>query len=327
MVVLDRVYGSIDVTEPLLVELIESPALQRLKGINQAGYVEPWRPGTSLSRFEHSVGVMHLLRSVGASLEEQAAGLVHDVSHGTFSHCLDYVLAESSAEQNVQDRLMDVFVREKTSIPSIVRKHGLSVEQILDDTRHPLKETSLPDLCADRIDYAFRDAVVCGACSLEELRRLRQTIERDGTRWVVACPDVARAFGELFRRINGTWWAGFPSAAMFLSVREYLRHALARAMISIDDLYVTDAEALAKINAHVAEDAALATCWKRMNDASGWKNDPSRTDAKIVCKSRMVDPLVRHEGQIGRLSAVQPDWGEIVRAESKPKEWYPVYLA
>lgn len=66
MQISDRVYGSVIITEPLLVELIESPALQRLKGVDVAGYLEPWKPGSKRDRFEHSVGVMWALHEVGA---------------------------------------------------------------------------------------------------------------------------------------------------------------------------------------------------------------------------------------------------------------------
>lgn len=44
-----------------------------------------------LPRYDHSVGVMLLIRMLGGTLEEQIAGLLHDVSHTAFSHVADYV--------------------------------------------------------------------------------------------------------------------------------------------------------------------------------------------------------------------------------------------
>lgn len=325
MEISDRVHGSVHVTEPLLVELIESPALQRMKGISVAGYFTPWLPNDTRNRFEHSVGVMHALGQFGASLEEQAAGLIHDVSHGTFSHCLDYVLADASLTQDHQDNIQDSFVREKTNIPAICAKYGMSADQVLDDARHPLKEQPLPDLCADRIDYSLRDAVGCGVIPAEEARRLFSGLSVEEGRWILKDASIGRAFAESFRATNRSWWSDFPTAIMFRTVADYLRHALSKKYVVVDDLYTTDAEALAKINAHLAEDSQLADLWKRMNDPEGWKNDPSHPEAKIVCKSRMVDPLVRHEGKVVRLSTIQPDWGDIVKAEGKPRDWFPVY--
>jgi len=58
----DSVYGKIEIEEPVLLELINSPAVQRLKDIDQAGYFTAYFPNTSRSRFEHSLGVCLLLK-------------------------------------------------------------------------------------------------------------------------------------------------------------------------------------------------------------------------------------------------------------------------
>lgn len=58
----DKIYGEFEITEPVLLELINSPTLQRLKGIDPAGYFDPFYPGKKRTRFEHSVGVCLLLR-------------------------------------------------------------------------------------------------------------------------------------------------------------------------------------------------------------------------------------------------------------------------
>lgn len=67
---IDRVYGSFEITEPVILELINSSTLQRLNEIDQAGYQEPYFPGTAHSRFEHSVGVYLLLKIYNAPIEE-----------------------------------------------------------------------------------------------------------------------------------------------------------------------------------------------------------------------------------------------------------------
>ena len=54
----DRIYGEFKITEPVLTELIESPAIQRLKGIHQFGMPQRYYPYPGFSRYEHSVGVM-----------------------------------------------------------------------------------------------------------------------------------------------------------------------------------------------------------------------------------------------------------------------------
>lgn len=93
VVIDDCVYGSCKITEPVLIELLQSPVILRLKGINQLGIPPEYDPtNVFFSRYDHSVGVLVLLKKLGASLEEQVAGLLHDSSHTALSHQIDWVL-------------------------------------------------------------------------------------------------------------------------------------------------------------------------------------------------------------------------------------------
>src|SRR5579862_5825782 len=76
-------YGNFNVHEPVLLELFDSPALVRLKGVRQYG-VTYYADKKEYNRYEHSVGVWAILRRFNARLEEQIAGLLHDVSHTVF---------------------------------------------------------------------------------------------------------------------------------------------------------------------------------------------------------------------------------------------------
>ena len=54
----DPVYGQFDLNEPVLIDLMASEAMQRLKGVLQhgiSGLIGVTRP---ISRFEHSLGAM-----------------------------------------------------------------------------------------------------------------------------------------------------------------------------------------------------------------------------------------------------------------------------
>ena len=72
----DPIHGSVQITDPVIVELIESTPLQRLKRVDQYGYRPLWvKPDVKIgpldsSRFVHSVGVYLLLRRFGAALDE-----------------------------------------------------------------------------------------------------------------------------------------------------------------------------------------------------------------------------------------------------------------
>lgn len=82
--------------------LVSTPAFLRLEGIQQLGFVSRVWPGARHTRFEHSLGVMHLmtealtrLRQRGAPIDDEtartgiAAALLHDIGHYPFSHAIE----------------------------------------------------------------------------------------------------------------------------------------------------------------------------------------------------------------------------------------------
>lgn len=53
--------------------------------------------------YDHSMGVFVILRARGAPLEEQIAGLLHDVSHTAFSHVGDWVYGKENQDKDYQN--------------------------------------------------------------------------------------------------------------------------------------------------------------------------------------------------------------------------------
>jgi uncharacterized protein len=318
----DKVYGQVKIDEPVILDLINSQELQRLKEIDQAGYYEPYHPGSKHTRFEHSVGVYLLLRKFGASIEEQIAGLIHDVSHSAFSHAVDYALSEGSEkEQNHQDNYFEEFVL-NSSIPEILKKYGFDVDYILDESNFPLQETQLPDLFADRIDYSLRGLLAYKVAGLDKVKEIFEKLKVQNNKWVFADFDSAYEYAKLFNVLNRDYYSAITTAVMFRRVGNYLKHALGKKYVNKENLYTTDKEVIDKINRHLAEDSELQSLWKRMNNGGGYENNPDNYDAEVYCKSRIVDPLCWHDEEIKRVSDIEPSWKGIVEQESKPKGYF-----
>src|SRR3569833_2825326 len=92
--------------DSLSIELIDTPAFQRLRYVRQLGLAFLVYPGATHSRFEHALGAFHLARRTLNQFEEQddfsavgrdectlvrAAALLHDVGHYPFSHALEEI--------------------------------------------------------------------------------------------------------------------------------------------------------------------------------------------------------------------------------------------
>lgn len=320
----DIVFGSHTITEPVIVDLLKSPPLQRLRNIDQAGYPKPFFPSLKKhTRFEHSLGVYLLLNRFGAPIEEQVAGLIHDVSHTAFSHCADYVFGdeEGGKTQLHQDNVFEEYVR-RSQIPSILSSHGFHVDTVLDDRRFPLKEQPLPDLCADRIDYSLRCALAAKVKTPSEIQILLQKLTTNGKQWFFTDLTSANEFATLFSSLNTSLWCGLPSAVMFKTVGDCLRYAYQQKYLKHEDFYETDLVVLEKVQSHLGEDPQLQLLFDRMNCKIQFDLHSDESHSAVFCKSRVVDPLFLHEGELQRLSEVTPSWKEWLKKESIPKTYY-----
>ena len=101
-----------------------------------------------------------------------------------------------------------------------------------------------------------------------------------------------------------------------------MRYALQSGYISENDLYATDDEVLEKIKENLEGDGKLRLLFDRMNNLVKFQNDPKDCDARVFCKSRVVDPFFKESGEIKRISGVDAEWKEILEKEMTPKEYF-----
>lgn len=319
----DIIHGEVEIVDDVVIDIINTAVFQRLKGIDQAGYFQVYFPGTEQSRFEHSVGCYLLLKKFGASIEEQIAGLLHDISHSAFSHTADYVFEGGrGADHNYQDDIFETFVWQ-TEIPNILEKYGFGVDYILDENNFPLQETNLPDLCADRIDYSLRGAVVFDVATVTEVDELLGRLQVIDNKWVFDEYEAARKYAEIFKELNDVYYSNKETAAMFMRTSKWIKYAIDKKYITQEELFVTDAEVIKQINIHRTTDEILEGLWQNMNDPKIILGEKEGDGVKeVVVKSRIVDPLFRDDGDLKRVSIRDRAWGDTVKKDMKPKIYY-----
>ncbi len=325
----DRIYGEVEISEPVILELLASPTMERLKGVDQFGYLPAYAaapaggfPGGNFSRFEHSVGVFLLLQKYGASLPEQIAGLLHDVSHAVFSHCVDYALldGDAAARQAYGDDILETFIK-NSDIPKILSKHDLDIEYILNDSNFLLKERGLPDLCADRIDYFLRDGMVIGVSDRAYVEDFLKHLFVENNVWFFDDFFTAKKCVEKFFKLNNEYYASFSPARMYASVGGCVKYALKKGYLAKSDLFTTDGAVVAKIKNHL-DDEKLKLFFSRMNGEVKAKNNPAGFDQRVLCKSRAIDPFFRDGEKLKRVSEVDAAWAAALPEELKPKEYF-----
>jgi len=192
-----------------------------------------------------------------------------------------------------------------------MKRHGLSVWRLLEKKSFRLAERDLPDLCADRIDYFFRDCVTDKQLDLLLARRMMDDmIVFDGD---VAFQDrdLAKKFAITYREANEKLWANPLQSGLYYLLASAMKVSLEEAIISFDDLFTTDKEVYEKM-----KKSGHAEVLKYLHDMEHLevREDDKDYDYHILSKIRVVDPyvLVDTEGKTEkhRISELEPALAE-----------------
>jgi len=315
MKIKEKIYGEANFDLPVIIDLFNSPLLQRLKKIAQFGIPDEFYHKKNYSRFEHSVGVMVLLKKLGASEKEQIAGLLHDVSHTAFSHVIDWVLGGGETE-NYQDREHSKFVGQ-SEIPAILKKHGYDFNELTNYKKFKLLERKIPNLCADRIDYALREF----PRSLARYCFRGLTVRDD--KIVFQDKKTAKVFAENFLRLQKDHWGGFEATSRYRLFGDLLREALNKKIIKFADFWENDNFILNKLKKNRD---LLVQRYLRVLRKKSLQTLP-KSKVVVYKKFRYVDPEFFLKNKVVRLSEVDEEFRkEIGRAKAENKKGIVVPL-
>ncbi len=177
----DPIHGYLKIS-PQELMLVDSFPLQRLRRIKQLPGSEFVYPGAVNTRFEHSLGVMHLAGVMGESLTEdrdsisllRIAGLLHDVGHGPFSHAFEGILKE---HLGISHEEMTSLLIKSTEISEILGKMGFDPNEVVDlimgrHVRRSFSKAINSSIDSDKMDYIVRDSYHTGAGYTVDVHRI-----------------------------------------------------------------------------------------------------------------------------------------------------------
>lgn len=159
------------------IHVIDSPIFQRLRRIRQLAGAHLVYPGAQHSRFEHSLGTMHIASQAASILKEKnyldsndienlrLAAILHDIGHGPFSHLFEEVLQKKKkiSHEQIGEKLIL-----KSEIGDMISEYGfdkLFISKLaLGNSKYPfMNEIISGGLSADMMDYLLRDGYFTGA--------------------------------------------------------------------------------------------------------------------------------------------------------------------
>lgn len=315
MKIVDVLYGEFEIDDLVLIKLINSKPVQRLKGISQFGVPHKYYLFPDFSRFEHSIGVMLLLRKLGASPDEQIAGLLHDVSHTAFSHVIDWVF-DSREKENYQDNNHSNVIF-NSEIPKILLNNGFTAEKIIDTKRYCLLEKEIPDLCADRLDYALREFYYW--VDKEAFMTCLENIEVFEGRIVFSSKRPALAFGKNFLKCQNFHWGSTDTVLRYHLLSEALKIALSQKIISMNDFYENDDFIVKKLEESknpLIRRILRALSFGKIRFSQKEKNPQLRLRKKF----RYVDPMYLENGELYRLSEYDQVYKNMIAEQKRINE-------
>jgi HD superfamily phosphohydrolase len=316
----DPVYGDICFTESLLIDLFHSKAVQRLNFIHQGGITAYIKPNRKTTRLEHSLGVTALLRKLKASVEEQAAGLVHDVAHTAFSHVIDFVFP--NIEHDYHETNSDTQII-NSDLPDVFTRYQLNWRVFTDSQRYSLLEQPLPRLCADRLDYFLRDGVVdVGTFTVQDATDFLEHVRPWHGEIVIDDIDAARWLGNQFIILDNVCWCSVQEVGWYAVMARALHQALAMNVISITDFQSTDEIILSKLKS--ANNPTINKWLNLLRADVDFVRINTPSELETLPKVRAVDPPVLTHGTVSPLSALDIHFAKHRKAYIKDKqgEWY-----
>ncbi|NOQ27388.1 MAG: HD domain-containing protein [Bacteroidales bacterium] len=169
-IVNDPVYGLINIPSKPIYDIIEHPHFQRLRRIKQLGLTDYVYPGAVHTRFQHTLGAVHLLTSainvlksknIEITVDEEKAAtlaiLLHDIGHGPFSHSLEYIIIKKYGHEELSLLFMESLNKEFDGELDLAIK--IFKNQYHKKFLHQLISSQLD---VDRLDYLRRDSFYTG---------------------------------------------------------------------------------------------------------------------------------------------------------------------
>ncbi len=201
-VVRDPVHGDIGLTREEQA-LLDTPEMQRLRGVRQLGTAYLVYPGAQHTRFEHSLGTMHLVQAMAEAIDRnralapgeligvaddelrilRAAALVHDITHIPFGHGIEDA-AGILARHDSAARYARV-LGPQTAVGQVLERMGIRREVLA--TLVPEAGEAPPEIAADPAEPA---AAPPGQLGLQAPRQAPLPLVDPGAEFLASLPKV-----------------------------------------------------------------------------------------------------------------------------------------
>ena len=168
-IIRDPLYGFVELSA-FERDIVSTNVVQRLLKIKQLAHAYVAYPSAMHTRFEHSLGAMHvsgrMCGQLGIPKEAEIIRLgvlLHDIGHGPFSHVFERIVGEVTHGEYTHESIGRLILENDKELKDRLGKKQNDIILLYDEKDTIGKEILSGSLDADKLDYLRRDTHHVGA--------------------------------------------------------------------------------------------------------------------------------------------------------------------
>ena len=298
-----------------LLEYIDTPEMKRISKISIScgtNYSKCFNNLYWYSNLEHSVGVALILWNFTHDKKQTLAGLFHDIATPVFKHCIDFMNGDALNQESTEERTTEI-IKNSKEIMALLKRDGISLEEVNDYKIYPLADNKTPRLSADRFEYTFSSGLsFFRIWELDLIERMYSNItitkNEDGLdelafKDVETCADYIHIISKIWPE-----WISDKDRTVMQFIADMCKAMNQRGYLSIDDLYtLSEEEVISRILN--CGDKYLEESFKKFQNADKvYRSDHYIEDKYCInttVKTRYVNPLAFYRDGVLRIKSLR----------------------
>ena len=322
-----------------LEEYINTEAMQKQAGISVTcgTYYSNMYDQVWYSSLDHSIAVALIIWNFTKDKKQTLSGLFHDIATPVFKHCIDFMNKDYDKQESTEE-LTTKLISDSKEIMDLLKRDGISIDEIKDYHMYPIADNDTPLLSSDRLEYTLSNGygVTEKIWGLNDIKEVYKDIvvlknEEGIDELGFNSLEKAEKFVETMSKLSRLYRRNKTKFTMqFLA--DTMKKMSEAGLISVSDLYKYSEKEVMKM----IEDSTL----ENISDAfKKWKNTDSINESDDMpdagtyfvsidnVKVRYINPLVKMQnGEVKRIADISNKAKEAINIAKEYKTKKYVYL-